>query len=273
LPNETVGTRKRAADPATVVAAEASAKPTLAELQQAERAARASERAAQAKAERAAAVARADEARVVRAQRRFDALGQWPELADWIETQEPLDEEGPPEFLARMRALWDAKGLERPFKAAEEALLAAETEAAASRAAEYDACQAVRTAGWAVREAGLAVRVQQAEAEFAAAADADDAECARFSAEDQREGLATTRAEVAPLHVDLDENPVGDAPLTVCDAMAGGLVDWWTDRLWLSGVDAPWVEREEEADIWDEETAARAEEEMRLASAARLESF
>lgn len=45
---------------------------------------------------------------------------------------------------------------------------------------------------------------------------------------------------------------------------------WFTDRLTLSGVDAPWVEREEAADIWDAETAARAEEEMRLASAARL---
>ena len=38
----------------------------------------------------------------------------------------------------------------------------------------------------------------------------------------------------------------------------------------LSGVDAPWVEKEEEEeDVWDEATAARAEEEMRLASAAR----
>ena len=44
---------------------------------------------------------------------------------------------------------------------------------------------------------------------------------------------------------------------------------WRSDRLTLSGVDAPWVEREEEEDVWDEETAARAEEEMRLKSAAR----
>ena len=44
---------------------------------------------------------------------------------------------------------------------------------------------------------------------------------------------------------------------------------WWTDRIRLSGVDAPWVGEEEEEDVWDEEMAARAEEEMRHASAAR----
>ena len=114
-----------------------------------------------------------------------------------------------------------------------------------------------------MQEAELAVRRQQVEAEFAAAVDAS--ECARFSTEDQRE-------ELAPLHVDErghPDHPVDGAPVTVCDAMAGGLVHWWTDRLWLSGVDAPWVEREEEADIWDDETAAHAAEEMRLTSAAR----
>ena len=44
---------------------------------------------------------------------------------------------------------------------------------------------------------------------------------------------------------------------------------WVQQRVVLGASDALWVEREREDDVWDEEMAARAEEEMRLASAAR----
>lgn len=89
--------------------------------------------------------------------------------------------------------------------------------------------------------------------------------------------LVTSRAEVVPVHEEEMRDLVNESiaeeigeSVGACDLGWEWYGGWFTDRLTLSGVDAPWVEREEAADIWDAETAARAEEEMRLASAARL---
>ena len=113
------------------------------------------------------------------------------------------------------------------------------------------------------------MRVQQAEEVLATALEAD---CAHLTAEGRREG----RAEVVSLHEeDMVSDSIAEETVGACDLgwewqdQEGRWHGWWTDRLTLSGVDAPWVEREDTADIWDAETAARAEEEMRLASAAR----
>lgn len=245
------GKRKRdVAPPEEAEEAEeaAAARPTLAELRRAVRAADAAVQSAE-------EVARADEARVERARRRCDALkppaGALLRIHDACmqrraaaktahdaacERAKEREEEEPPtpfettwEWLDAEVDRIDAEQ-QAPFLAAEAAVEAEEAEATTSGAA-------ARAARGALADAERAVRFEESRMADEAAAARWEALQAELSC--QRDTIFHQRQEICRLRARLRENDCYDSE---------------HELLW-------------EEEPWDEETAARAEEEMRRTSA------